>query len=111
MQLFITVLTERDYIPAILKELADNHFHGSVLSTRSIKHALMDSVEPDPYFGGLSKVVNDDQEEDSRPMIFTVIKDEEVDQLRTIVHKAVNGINGKGFMYTLPINFVEGLDA
>lgn len=109
MQLFIAVLTEGSYVPTILKKFADNNYHGSVLSTKSIRHALMDSVEPLPYFGGLSKIV--DEEEVPRPMIFVVVKeDDEVKKLSKLANSALGGIKGKGFMYSLPINYLEGLD-
>ena len=108
MQLFIAVLTDGTHVHDILQEFADKGFHGSVLSTRSIRHALMDTVEPEPYFGGLSKVV--EGEEVARPMIFMVCKDEEISILMDLVNKAVNGIKGKGFMYSVPINHLEGLD-
>lgn len=109
MQLFIVVLTEDIYVSDILKKFADNDYHGSVLSTRSIRHALMDSVEPEPYFGGLSKVV--EGKEVARPMIFVVVKkDEEVKKLAVLTNEAIKGIKGKGFMYSLPINYLEGLD-
>ncbi len=110
MQLFIIVLTERQYVPTILKKFAENNFHGSVLATRSIRHALMDSIEPEPYFGGLNKIVND-VEEIARPMIFVVVKqDEDVKTLSKLANEAVDGIKNKGFMYSLPITYLEGLD-
>ena len=109
MQLFIAVLTESEYVSTILKKFADNNYHGSVLETKSIRHALMDSVEPLPYFGGLSKVV--DEEEVQRPMIFVVVKeDKEVKTLFKLVNAAIDGIKGKGFMYSVPVAFLEGLD-
>ena len=109
MQLFIAVLTEQSYVPTILKKFADNNYRGSVLSTKSIRHALMDSVEPLPYFGGLSKISGD--EEVHRPMIFVVVKeDNEVKILSKLTNEAIGGIKGKGFMYSLPINYLEGLD-
>ena len=89
MQLFITVLTEGHYASTILKKFADNNYHGSVLATQSIRHALMDSVEPLPYFGGFSKLV-DSHEEYSRPMLFVVVKnDEEVKVLAKLVKISV----------------------
>ncbi len=110
MQLFVVVLTEGNYVPTVLKKFSDNNYHGSVLSTRSIHHALMDSVEPLPYFGGLSKVIDGDVEV-ARPMIFVVVKkDEEVKKLSSLVNEALGDIKGKGFMYALPISYLEGLD-
>ena len=109
MQLFIAVLTDGTLVPTILQKFADNKFHGSVLSTKSIKHALMDSVEPEPYFGGLNMVIDSDTEE-NRPMIFVVCKDEEVKVLSGLVKEVCKELEGKGFMYSLPISYIEGLD-
>lgn len=109
MQLFITVLTEHEYVQPILENLKEHNYHGSVLQTESIKHAFMDSVEPLPYFGGLSKVV-DTHEKVSRPMIFVVVKDDkEIEKLSSIVKETVGDIKDKGFMYSLPITYLEGL--
>ena len=101
MQLFIAVLTESEYVSTILKKFADNNYHGSVLETKSIRHALMDSVEPLPYFGGLSKVVD----EEGRPVVMyhgTMSKFDTFD-----INKAKEGVFGKGFYFafdeTLPI--------
>ncbi len=111
MQLFIVVLTEDQYVLPLLKTYSANNYHGSVLSTKSIHHALMDSIEPEPYFGGISKMI-DPELEISRPMIFVVVKkDEEVKQLAKITNEALDGIKEKGFMYSLPISFLEGLDS
>ena len=44
MQLFIAVLTESEYVSTILKKFADNNYHGSVLETKSIRHALRSMI-------------------------------------------------------------------
>jgi hypothetical protein len=70
----------------------------------------MDSIEPEPYFGGLNKVVMGEVEI-ARPMIFVVVKkDEEVKKLSRLVNESIDGIKGKGFMYSVPVNYLEGLD-
>jgi hypothetical protein len=44
-------------------------------------------------------------------MIFVVVKeDEEVKILSKLTNEAIDGIKGKGFMYSLPISYLEGLD-
>jgi hypothetical protein len=105
MKLFVTVLVEGEYMPKILKKLSENNFHGSVMPTLSIKKALLTSnVEPVPMFGGISKVVEYDHS--PRPMVFVVVKhDEEVKTLARLI-----GIKDKGFMYSLPIDFLEGIE-
>lgn len=109
MQLFITVLVKGEYMPKILKKLSDNGFHGSVMPTRSVKDALLEStIDEGPIFGGISKVVNYSQA--SRPMLFVVVKeDEEIRTLCRLVNEATGGIADKGFMYSLPVNFAEGI--
>ncbi|MDD3170959.1 MAG: hypothetical protein PHO86_01430 [Bacilli bacterium] len=96
-------------MPKILKRLSENSFHGSVLTTMSIKDALLNSnIDEGPIFGGISRVVNYTQ--DSRPMLFIVVKDdEEVKTLCRLVNEATNGIADKGFMYSLPVSFAEGI--
>ncbi len=110
MQLFIVVLTEDQYVLPLLKTYSVNNYRGTVLSTKSIHHALMDSIEPEPYFGGINRMIDQDVEI-SRPMILVVVKkDEEVKELAKITNQALSGIKEKGFMYSLPIAFLEGLD-
>lgn len=110
MKLFVTVLVEGEYMPKILKKLSENNFHGSVMPTLSIKEALLTSnVEPVPMFGGISKVVEYDHS--PRPMVFVVVKhDEEVKTLARLINEATGGIKDKGFMYSLPIDFLEGIE-
>ena len=44
-------------------------------------------------------------------MLFVVVKnDEEVKVLSKLVNEAIDGIRGKGFIYSLPISYLEGLD-
>ena len=109
MQMFVTVLVKGEYMHDILKKLSDNGFRGSVLTTMSIKDALLSSnIDEGPVFGGISRVVNYTQ--DSRPMIFVVVKeDEEVKILSRLVNEATGGIADKGFMYSIPVNFAEGI--
>lgn len=107
MQLFIIVLFKSDYMQPIFKKLADHGFHGSVLSTQSIKDAFMNSIEPEPYFGGLMHLVEEKHE--PRPMLLTVIKDDEVSEISRLVNKVTGGISDKGFMFTVPVGYIEGL--
>ena len=109
MQLFILVLTKGEYMPQILKHLSDHNYHGTVMPTMSIKDALLhNDIDPAPMFGGISKVVNYSQS--SRPMLFIVTKeDAEVKEIFKLVDEACDGVSGKGFMYSLPVNEVEGV--
>ncbi len=110
MKLFITVLVEGEYMPKILKKLSENNYHGTVMPTLSIRRALLsNNVEPVPMFGGISKVIEYDHS--PRPMIFVVVKnDEEVKKLAAIINETIGGIKNKGFMYSLPIDFLEGIE-
>ncbi|MBQ8292346.1 MAG: hypothetical protein IJX78_00910 [Bacilli bacterium] len=109
MQVFFAVINEFEYMPKILKKLAEAHFHGTVLHSTSIKHELLNSIEPAPEFGSLSKLTS--YEPSNKPTLFVVVKDDqEVEELRSIINKVTGGIKGKGFMFTMPVNYVEGLE-
>ena len=44
-------------------------------------------------------------------MVFVVVKhDEEVKTLARLINEATGGIKDKGFMYSLPIDFLEGIE-
>ncbi len=109
MQVFFAVINEYEYMPKILKKLAEAHYHGTVLHSTSIKHELLNSIEPNPEFGSLSKLVS--YEPSNKPTLFVLVKkDEEVEDLRRIVNEVTGGLKGKGFIFTMPVNYVEGLD-
>ncbi len=110
MKLFIIVLVEGEYMPKILKKLSEHNYHGTVMPTLSIRKALLsNNVEPVPMFGGISKVVEYDHS--PRPMIFVVVRhDEQISELSALVNGAIGGIKGKGFMYSLPIEYLEGIE-
>jgi hypothetical protein len=44
-------------------------------------------------------------------MIFVVVKeDEDVKKLFKLANEVLDGIKGKGFMYSVPVTYLEGLD-
>ncbi len=109
MKVFFAVINEFEYMPKILKKLADAHYHGTVLHSTSIKHELLNSIEPAPEFGYLSKLTS--YEPSNKPTLFVLVKDDkEVEELRDIIIKVTGGIKGKGFIFTMPVEYVEGLE-
>ena len=106
MQVFFIVLTEDRFLIPILQKMNEENFKGTVMHSESIHHALL-MDEDVPEFGGLSKVVPNDGP--NKPTIFVVLNDEQVEPLRKIVNDVTGGIKGKGFMFSLPASFVEGL--
>ena len=109
MYVFFAVINEMDYMPKILKKLAAEHYHGTVMHATSIKHELMNSIEPAPEFGSLNKLVS--FEHSNKPTLFLVVKnEEEIQKLSKIVNDVTGGIKGKGFMFAMPVSYVEGLE-
>lgn len=110
MLLFFIVLTEYEAMPKILKQMSEYNFKGTVMHSESIRHALLYSdVEPAPIFGSLNKII--DYEHTEKPTIFVVLKhDSEAEVLKQIVNDATGGITGKGFMFSVPVTYIEGLD-
>lgn len=109
MKVFFAVINEFEYMPKILRKLADAHYHGTVFHSTSIKHELLNSIEPAPEFGYLSKLTS--FEPANKPTLFVLVKnDQEVEELRDIIVKVTGGIKGKGFIFTMPVEYVEGLE-
>lgn len=109
MQVFFIVLTEPEYMPKILRKMSDYRFRGTVLHSESIRHALLHTDEPAPIFGSLNQIV--DYEHTEKPTIYVVLKqDDEADILKQIVNEAIGGIKGKGFMFSVPVSYVEGIE-
>lgn len=110
MQVFFIVLTKMEVMPKILKKMSEHDFKGTVMHSESIRHALLHSnVEPAPIFGSLNKII--DYEHTEKPTIFVVLKDEEeVELLKKVVNESIGGIKGKGFMFSVPALFIEGLE-
>jgi len=109
MKLFTLTLTDGQYMPEILKNISKHGFHGSVLPTMSTKNALTTyDTEQGPIFGGFSKVVNYSQT--SRPMLYIVVKnDDEIKELFELVKEVVGDLTNKGFMYSIPVDTVDGI--
>ena len=62
-----------------------------------------------PIFGSISKIVSNDFE--SSHTAFLVLSDDQVEHAKRVVRRNTHGLGKKGIMFTIPISFLEGIEA
>lgn len=108
MQLLIISLDySKDFLEALAK-LKEENIEAIVFPTTSLKHALLNNtVDAPPMFGFLSKIVEHDFKESHTVMI--LVNDEKLEKIKGIVREITSGLGKKGFMFTVPVSFWEGI--
>lgn len=110
MQLLVVVLNKIEEFDDLLIELSNNGIRGgTIIDTMGMARALANDHSEIPLFGTLRSILNED-----RPInktIFMVLPDAKLPVAINCVRKVVPNINEEnmGIMFTLPVNYVEGL--
>ncbi|MFD3158610.1 hypothetical protein ACFIJ5_17430 [Haloimpatiens sp. FM7330] len=111
MQLLIVVLNKINYLEDILKEFNNCGIKGATVidSTGMAKVLHSHHDEDPPMFGSLKMILNE-----KRPFnktIFTVLKDTQVNTAIEAVRHVVGDLSKPdvGILFTLPVNYVEGI--
>ena len=110
MQLLILILKKVEVMNELMKSLAKSGVKGAtILEGTGMAEALVD-MEDLPLFGALRRILADEEREASKVMML-VLKDEQVMQTRKVIHEVIGDLNvpNTGIMFTVPINYVEGL--
>lgn len=110
MQLLVIVLNKVELLEDLMAQLAAGGIGGAtILSSTGMGTTLLNSDEEIPIFGMLRKVLNPDREESKT--IFTVLKEGQLETARKIVEEVTGGLDkpNTGIMFSLPVNFVEGM--
>ncbi|WP_035294974.1 hypothetical protein [Clostridium sp. KNHs214] len=110
MQVLIMVLNKTNYLEDIIKEFNNCGIRGAtIIESTGMAEILTSCGEEIPMFGSLKMLLNE-----KRPFnktIFTVLKDEQVKIAVDAIKNVVGDLKkpGVGILFTLPINFVEGV--
>jgi nitrogen regulatory protein PII len=111
MQMLIFVLNNVNYLEDIMNEFTKSGIKGATIIDSTGMAKVLHHCDPNeiPLFGSLKMLMNE-----KRPFnktIFTVIRD---DQVQTAVNSIKNVVGDLskpdvGIVFTIPINFVEGI--
>ena len=110
MQLLVLILKKVEVMNDLIKSLAKAGVKGAtILEGTGMAEALV-NMEDLPIFGVLRRILADEEREVSKVMML-VLKDEQVMQIRKVINEEIGDLSvpNTGIMFTIPINYVEGL--
>ena len=109
MQLLILILKQVDLMNDILQELKEAGIRGCTqLDAKGMGEALM-NAEDFPMFGALRQMLNNEEREQVKLLLFVVQDDEVVPTSKTIKKVVDLDKPNTGILFSLPIYYCEGL--
>ena len=113
MYLLVNVLEQTEHLAAILERFAGLNIKSStVINSTGMGRVLMQVGTAMPGSEEIKKTLR--KMEPSNKMIFTVVRDKEtLDKAIGVVKSLCGDLSepGKGILFTLPLDFVDGLSA
>jgi len=109
MQLLILILKKVELTDEIIKQLAESGVKGgTIIEATGIANALV-NMEDLPMFGMLRSLLEGDEKESCKVMMF-VLQDKQVSIIRETIKKVIGDLNepNTGIMFSIPITQVEG---
>lgn len=110
MHMLVLVLNDVNKLDDILMEFTNSNINGAtVLDSSGMAKVLSEHQNEVPIFGSLKMLLNE-----NRPFsktIFTILKDNQIPTAVNCIKKVIGDLSkpGVGIVFTVPINYVEGL--
>ena len=111
MQALFVVLKQVDLVNDLIHALAKAGVHGGTLIDSTGMASALAGYEDLPIFGVLRRIVQDDGEKECSKTMLFVLKEEEIETVKRVIHKVVGDLSrpNSGIMFAVPVSFVEGL--
>lgn len=109
MKALVLILKHVEYTDEIIHNLAESGVRGgTILDGTGMASSLMD-MEDLPIFGMLRHLINPEDKEPSKLMLF-VLEDDQINKTQKIIREIIGGFNkpNTGIMFAIPITDVEG---
>ncbi len=111
MYLLVNVLEQSEHLSSILEEFARLNIKGStIINSTGMGRVLMQIGAATPGIEGIKDTLS--KMEPSNKMIFTVVRDKDtINKAIEIVKSLCGDLKepGKGILFTLPLDFVDGV--
>lgn len=111
MHMLVLVIKNIELVDELVRELVEAGLQGGTILESTGMASVIEGLDDAPVFGMLRHVLEEDDDgEDSKTMFF-VVDDEELQKAKTIIRKVAGDLNqpNTGIMFSLPVEFVEGL--
>ncbi len=112
MKLVTIILNKTECLENLLKEFSNNQLSGAtIIDSKGMMQELFDHDHEDLYFlASLRTLLNPSHKENKT--IIMVAKDEDLKLISEVVNKVTGGLDkpDTGILFTLPIDYLEGLD-
>jgi hypothetical protein len=110
MQLLVLILKKVELTQEIMKQLAEAGVKGGTILEGSGMAKALVNMEDLPIFSMLKHLLADEDKAACKVMLF-VLRDEQVLAVRRAIKKVIGDLSvpNTGIMFTIPVNYVEGL--
>lgn len=110
MQLLILVLNKVQCLEAILENFITEGIKGAtVIDSTGMAKILSDGTHDLPMFGTLKMFI--DEKYPYNKTVFLVIENEELEKVLACIKKETGDLDkpGVGIVFTVPVNYIEGI--
>ena len=112
MKLVVIILNKTECLDKLLEDFSDNHLSGAtIIDSKGMLQELIEHDHEDlSFLVSLRGLLNPTHKENKT--IIMVAKDEDVKLICAIVNNATGGLDkpDTGILFTLPIDYLEGLN-
>lgn len=109
MKALTLILKHIEYTDEIIHRLAEEGVRGGTIIDGTGMASSLINMEDLPIFGMLRHLIDNDDKDPCKVMIF-VLKDEEVANVKKVIKEVIGELNkpNSGIMFAMPITDVEG---
>ena len=110
MHLLVLILTRGNGINELLRELAEQGISGCTIVNTTGMKSIIENYEDLPMFGMLRHIMEEEDKEENKMLLF-VLKDDEISKTKRTIHSILGDFNSPntGIMFTLPIDSADGI--
>ncbi len=112
MKLLILILKQTDLISELNEELKNiGVHHGTIIDARSMTNGLRAWSDDSIIIGGVLRRAKNFEYNEECKMLMFVLKDDQINPTKKVIEDVIGDISkpGTAVLFTIPIDFTEGL--
>ena len=112
MKLLVLFLKQTELISDLNEELKEiGIHHGTIIDGKSMTKGLSAWSDDSIIIGGMLRRANSIEYNEECKMLMFILKDEQIEPAKKVIEEVIGDISkpGTGVLFTVPIDFAEGL--